>query len=495
MNSTKHLKQWLDEVSAAIASAAPISASLILGTPFVRDDGRAHEKSLAALGFREVGDFWERNDERYPDDGLTTSAGGASLDNLERERLTLLADAERVGVPIYLPESATLLPVGLYGDDHPIRHMLAAAPALAVMVGPLDDPQGELAFLLATQSAGWGLCMRIALEAHASTPVSARAQTNLEMMRARLAKETDPGRRTDLVEQLSARFGDLSPGIVNLRVDAEYERALGPYLRRAFLHEGSTPPKGGPPPASPGDSAGPHSPLTKNIQQWLEEIETAIDSGHPVQSSLVLGTPFTDEMMRPCKRSLIALGFTEAPTHWVRAGESYASTPDGVEGDAWSLFELEVFRKELLEKAVHRSAVVYAPKSLEVLETGLDLREHPIKHMLEAAPNLCLAFHPTTDHNAEIGVLVMHRAVTWAQALRLALESQAVNPPDGDPLEIMAQAKGTIIATASDTDRAALLEQLSMRYGTLHKKSDEIQDDDHFAASLAPYLKKVFLGQ
>lgn len=240
MDTEKSLVSRLVYIMRSIDEGSAVRDTLVLGLPFMQD-GQACSETLSFFGFKKEKLAWVRPDgESYFLKTDKKTRRKRKLADLEAKRIRALKRAEDYGVCVYIPTSAEVLNMGLSGDHHPAKFILRDAPRIRLLFEPGVDQQGELAFLLATQAVSWAGAMRIAIESHASNPVSKNATSNMDQMLEVLLNKKcteDAEDRAELLLKLSGRYGKLHEGEPSPEKDAEFKKALEPYLREAFLHE------------------------------------------------------------------------------------------------------------------------------------------------------------------------------------------------------------------------------------------------------------------
>jgi hypothetical protein len=235
------------------------------------------------------------------------------------------------------------------------------------------------------------------------------------------------------------------------------------------------------------------------LKTLISDLQVIVAAGADrIGHGVILGLPFVTEKGKINTALLEHLGFewNEKAGVWQREHGSSFETLSHTE-----IIEMERARRGLLRTISDNGVVIEINPSSNIIISGLDPTNHPIKQMLHDAPYLRFSVNTDnpgihlTDVSSEMAHLYATGALTWPQTVRGALEgfgSRLGSRPLPEALALRQRTEDAIVRGTKPHERRAVIDELSRRHPHLPQELGDVSSDEAFRKALDPYLKKTF---
>jgi hypothetical protein len=161
-------------------------------------------------------------------------------------------------------------------------------------------------------------------------------------------------------------------------------------------------------------------------------------------------------------------------------------------------------RRAVLHKIADLGIVIEINPTSNIVLSGLDPSEHPLRQMLKERPDLRFSVNTDNpgihliDASSELALLYATGVLKWPQVVQAALEGYAsrlgTRPIEG-PWGMRRQTERAILAGTPPGERQAVIDQLKQRYpGTKLPDGVDVTTEEGFRKALRPYLRRTFQG-
>jgi hypothetical protein len=216
-----------------------------------------------------------------------------------------------------------------------------------------------------------------------------------------------------------------------------------------------------------------------HITDQLEERGPAIDGGWILGFRLYENGAVSEE-------ALAVLGLSKSGEYWRDSGDRYTERPTGF-GDL-SVEELEKWRVDLLDQCVREQRVLTLPDAITVDDREGDRIRHGLDTLLHSVPGLRIAIPPELDPKAQVAAWMAKRLLTWAEGVRVLLESYTLRSWGTAAAAKRAETQQAIVEGTEAGEQDAVLRQLAVRYGPLASQPQGAA----FPDAVRALLEKVF---